>query len=82
MQVKIWQFFHSKITPFFSKKVHPHSTYRADSVRTSCILCGITFLLYVRYKHKNSHFYSLSAKKNQKKFGNFSTTEVFLTVVS
>ena len=60
---------------FYPPKEHLFSGHRADIVRTSCILCGIIFLLCECYRHKNDHFYSLSAKIIPKKFGNFSTTD-------
>ena len=56
---------------FFPLKEHLLSTYRADSVRTSCILCGITFLLYESYRHKNDHFSLFACKKNTKKIWQF-----------
>ena len=52
---------------FFPKKEHLLSTYRADSVRTSCILCDITLLLYACCRHKNGHFYPIPAKISFKK---------------
>ncbi len=71
MQVKIWQFFHSELIPVFSKKEHLFSGHVADIQRTSCILCGITLLLYVRYKQKNGHFLLPVCKKNTKKIWQF-----------
>ena len=68
---KIWQFFHSKLTPFFSKKLHLFSGHVADIQRTSCILCSITFLLHACYKRKNGHFSLFSCKKIAKKIWQF-----------
>ena len=72
MQVKIWQFFHSKITPVFSKKEHLFSGHVADMQRTSCILCGITLLLYACYRQKKwLLLHSLPAKKHKKNLAIF-----------